>query len=225
MIKRPIFAALLAIVVPVCAAAQQTPPSEPELTLARGLDSAEVVRQLSALPRGEGPAHQWVFRVVYSAAGMAETAAVYWDDPAATEAQQAVGRILVAGARRLPAGTKGDTLTVTAVPGPRAILRTPLERAPRPRNMAQVQAEMVRAAARLAPADPKFRGTQSTVNVRMRVGVDGTPSSIFLVPPTRIAVLDEGATGTAQIMRFHPAMVEGRPAAAWVQIPLVFVVP
>lgn len=61
-----------------------------------------------------------------------------------------------------------------------------------------------------------------TVQLRVRVSVDGQPLEILLANSSGYARLDDAAKDAVKKYRFQPAMRGGKPVEAWVVVPLEF---
>lgn len=63
---------------------------------------------------------------------------------------------------------------------------------------------------------------QGEALVRVRLDPDGTAVEILLWRGSGFALLDKAALAAVRGWHFHPAMRDGRPVAAWVEIPVRF---
>lgn len=223
-ITRILLPALVALASPALLAAQQPAAGETPwqpAAVSDYLDSARVVAELVRLPATREPRHAWVFSIDYTPEGAASGVRMYFTRQEADGPQAEVARILLANARPRPASPVPRAMLITAVPGPRPLLRVPSETAPTGRDASQVNEAMHAAVARLGEQIRELRGRQVIVQVRMRVGENGVPTEASVMSPG-IPELDQEAVRIAQLFRFGASRIEGRPAAAWVQIPLAF---
>lgn len=88
---------------------------------------------------------------------------------------------------------------------------------PRPRNSSAVR----RAMERLYPREARGSGGIAIVQVRFRVDAQGNPSH-FRITSSSDRRFDEVSIEAAGTMRFHPARVDGRAVAVWVELPLAW---
>ena len=72
------------------------------------------------------------------------------------------------------------------------------------------------------PMLARKRGQQGRVTLRLRVGVDGTASSVQIVASSGVASLDEAARKAVSRWRFAPAQRDGRPRATTLDVPVEF---
>lgn len=63
---------------------------------------------------------------------------------------------------------------------------------------------------------------QGEALVRVRLDPDGTAAEILLWRGSGFSLLDRAALAAVRGWHFHPAMRDGRPVAAWVEIPVRF---
>ncbi|MBB4639009.1 energy transducer TonB family protein [Longimicrobium terrae] len=226
-ITHALIPALIALASPALLAAQQTaaaPERWQPAPLSAGLDSAQVAAQLAALPATREPRHAWVFSIEYTPEGTVSGVRMFFTPREPASAQAEVARILLAAARPRAAAPDPQPLVVTAVPGPRPLLRVPHETAPVPRNVSAMESALREGAERILRRDSELQGMQVEVRVRMRVNEDGIPIEANAVSPGADYV-DQEAVRAAQALRFRPSRVEGRPAAVWVVIPLLLQFP
>ena len=75
-----------------------------------------------------------------------------------------------------------------------------------------------------APYPPQaYRdGESGTVMLRVTIGPDGVPGGIALAHSSGSRALDRAAMGAVRSWRFTPAMRDGQPVAATVQIPVAY---
>lgn len=92
-----------------------------------------------------------------------------------------------------------------------------VEEPPRPRNRSAV----VRAMARLYPREAHGMPGTPLVHVRFRVDAEGNTSH-FRITRSSDRRFDEASIEVAETMRFHPARVDGRAVAVWVELPLTW---
>jgi protein TonB len=72
------------------------------------------------------------------------------------------------------------------------------------------------------PIDALRNGESGTVLLRVTVGPDGAPYGIALARTSRSRSLDRAAMSAVRNWRFRPAMRNGQPVAATVQIPVSY---
>ncbi len=72
------------------------------------------------------------------------------------------------------------------------------------------------------PRDAQRRGLSGTVLLRVHVGTDGAPIGIDLVQGSGSRELDRAAVEGVRRWRFAPAMRNGQPVEAAVQVPITF---
>lgn len=72
------------------------------------------------------------------------------------------------------------------------------------------------------PVDALRNGESGTVLLRVTVGPDGVPYGIALAKSSRSRTLDRAAMSAVRSWRFHPAMSNGQPVSATVQIPVSY---
>jgi protein TonB len=72
------------------------------------------------------------------------------------------------------------------------------------------------------PVEALRNGDTGTVLLRVTVGPDGVPSGIALAKSSRSRALDRAAMSAVRSWRFRPAMSNGQPVAATVQIPVSY---
>ncbi len=65
-------------------------------------------------------------------------------------------------------------------------------------------------------------GLEAQVILQMRVDPQGRVQEVKIIRESGVADLDDAALWIGEMMRFEPAQHEGRPVAAWVQIPVTF---
>lgn len=65
-------------------------------------------------------------------------------------------------------------------------------------------------------------GESGTVMLRITVGPDGVPSGIALARSSGSRTLDRAAMGAVKSWRFTPAMRNGQPVSATVQVPVAY---
>jgi protein TonB len=72
------------------------------------------------------------------------------------------------------------------------------------------------------PADALRNGDSGTVLLRVTIGPDGVPHGVALARSSRSRSLDRAAMSAVRTWRFKPAMRDGQPVAATVQIPVSY---
>jgi protein TonB len=72
------------------------------------------------------------------------------------------------------------------------------------------------------PVDALRNGDEGTVLLRITVGADGVPYGIALARSSRSRSLDRAAMSAVRNWRFRPAMRNGQPVPATVQIPVSY---
>jgi protein TonB len=72
------------------------------------------------------------------------------------------------------------------------------------------------------PVEALRNGESGTVLLRVTVGPDGVPNAIALAKSSRSRTLDRAAMSAVRRWRFHPAMSNGQPVSATVQIPVSY---
>lgn len=72
------------------------------------------------------------------------------------------------------------------------------------------------------PVEALRDGDSGTVLLRVTVGTDGVPYGIALAKTSRSRALDRAAMAAVRNWRFRPAMSNGQPVAATVQIPVSY---
>ncbi len=65
-------------------------------------------------------------------------------------------------------------------------------------------------------------GLEAQVVLQMRVDEQGRVQELRIIRESGVADLDDAALWIGEMMRFEPAQFEGRPVAAWVEIPVTF---
>ncbi|MBB4639010.1 TonB family protein [Longimicrobium terrae] len=221
-ITRILLPALAALALPALLAAQEPAGAPAYESVSATVDSAVVAGELARLAAAREPAAEWTFAITWPPSGIASRVQMYFSrqEPAGPQAE--VARILLANARRRPPAREPQIVAITAVPGRRAVLRVPLESQPVPLNRRAIERGIARASERLVRADSGLRATRAVVMVRMRLGADGVPGGITVVPPAGNPEIEQEAVRGAELLRFRPAMIEGRPVAVWIQLPLTF---
>lgn len=66
------------------------------------------------------------------------------------------------------------------------------------------------------------QGLSGKVELRVDVGIDGTVTDVRVLSATAPGVFDEAALGAARQWRFQPALEDGKPVTAALQIPVTF---
>jgi protein TonB len=110
----------------------------------------------------------------------------------------------------------------TVAPAPAA---PPVATAPPPAPMPTVPESAPRLLSSPAPRYPRDaqrRGIGGTVLLRVHVGPDGAPAGIDLVQGSGSHSLDRAAVEAVRRWRFAPAMRDGQPVEAAVQVPITF---
>jgi TonB family protein len=98
------------------------------------------------------------------------------------------------------------------VPGPRLdVSETP----PRIRN----QKALLRQLELNYPPNLRGSGVRGVVRVRIRVNEQGQVTEASVTRSTNLA-LDEATVRAVRVLRFHPATLNGRPVATWVELPI-----
>ena len=72
------------------------------------------------------------------------------------------------------------------------------------------------------PVDAFRNGESGTVMLRVDIGADGVPRSVALARSSGSRSLDRAAMSAVRRWRFRPAMRDGQPVAATVQIPVAY---
>lgn len=72
------------------------------------------------------------------------------------------------------------------------------------------------------PATARIRGFQGETVLRVLVAADGQVRSVTVAASSGHRELDQAALAAVRTWRFQPAIEQGRPVAAWVQVPVVF---
>jgi protein TonB len=115
--------------------------------------------------------------------------------------------------------------TMPAAPPSRPALTAPAAS----RSTPQPSAAIVSAAVDYAsvsrppyPAAAALRGAEGEVLVRVLVGLDGRPARAVLARSSGDRDLDRAALAAVRGWRFRPALSDGAPVAAWVEVPVVF---
>jgi periplasmic protein TonB len=131
-------------------------------------------------------------------------------EPAASDASPAPGPIAGAQPAQLAALPGAESLDSAAPPGP-GVTDPPRYQAggeanPWPRY----------------PAAARRRGIEGEVLVRVAVGLDGRAERVEVLRSSGSALLDKSAVEALERWRFEPARAAGRPAAATVEIPVIF---
>lgn len=80
----------------------------------------------------------------------------------------------------------------------------------------------IRSPAPRYPRSAQRRRESGTVLLRVHVGPDGGVDRVDLVQSSRSRDLDRAASDAVRRWRFRPAMRDGRPVAAAVQVPITF---
>lgn len=114
----------------------------------------------------------------------------------------------------------------TAFPPPVAPApAVPAAPVPAPAPVPAVADTAPRPVSSLAPRYPREalrRGAAGTVVLRVHVGTDGEPQAVDLVQGSGWRELDRAAADAVRRWRFAPAMRDGQPVAASVQVPITF---
>jgi TonB family protein len=90
-----------------------------------------------------------------------------------------------------------------------------VEEMPRAINLATMQRELVR----LYPEHLRNTGWSGQVHVRVRVGATGEVGEPMIVRSSN-ADFDDASLRAVRQLRFHPARLNGRPVAVWVDLPI-----
>lgn len=90
-----------------------------------------------------------------------------------------------------------------------------VEEMPRAINIATLQRELMR----LYPEHLRNTGWSGQVHVRFRVSATGEISDPIVVRSSN-ADFDEASVRAVRHLRFHPARLDGRPVAVWVELPI-----
>jgi protein TonB len=72
------------------------------------------------------------------------------------------------------------------------------------------------------PPDALRRGESGETLLRIHVGIDGVPDDVDLVRGSGSRSLDRAAMEAVRAWRFRPAVSNGQPVAATVQVPIAF---
>jgi TonB family protein len=126
--------------------------------------------------------------------------------------------ILAACALCMPSDTPPHLL-----PFPEDVLKeqsvfTPYHKKPELLNRAEVKKAFVQAYA----AHLRERGLEATVQVWIQLDVDGRTMNVSVAERSKYPELNEAALKVARVMRFSPALKDGRGVATTVQVPFVF---
>ena len=73
------------------------------------------------------------------------------------------------------------------------------------------------------PEDARAKGVEGTVHVRVLVGEDGLVRKATI--SKSIPLLDESAIGAARTAVFKPGLLEHKPVAVWMVIPIEYKLP
>jgi TonB family protein len=90
-----------------------------------------------------------------------------------------------------------------------------VEEMPRPINIGTLQRELMR----LYPEHLRNTGWSGQVHVRFRVSATGEISEPIVVRSSN-ADFDEASVRAVRQLRFHPARLNGRPVAVWLELPI-----
>ena len=125
---------------------------------------------------------------------------------------------------------RSSEITVEAVPGPLDLeppplevvlegpVRTPYQVAPRLLNRADLLGALVAA----YPADLRDAEVEGTPRIWLLVDPQGRVLSRRLHESSGQAELDVAALVAAQVPRFAPALLRGRPVYVWISVPFPF---
>jgi periplasmic protein TonB len=132
----------------------------------------------------------------------------------ASAASASSGEIDVADAEQRP------RLVETAPPPAPPVAEAP----PSPTAAATSRPEPIagRTPAPRYPSRALRRGESGTVLVRVEVGIDGIPRSVSVANGSGSRLLDRAAVDAVERWRFRPALVDGRPVAGTVMVPIEF---
>ena len=120
-------------------------------------------------------------------------------------------------------GTVGIDETRPAAPPPPARAPAPPPTpAPAPVQVATSDPELLGKPSAPYPIRALRDRESGTVMLRVTVAPDGTPSEIGLARSSGSRLLDRAAMGAVKSWRFSPAMRNGQPVAATVQIPVAY---
>lgn len=129
--------------------------------------------------------------------------------------------------RRALAGLLAIAATLAAFPAAAQVAPsegtyrlTPFEVEPALRNAREVE-RVIRAT---YPRELRAAGVSGVVQLRLRIAPNGRPDSVTVVQSSHPG-FDSAAVAVARRMRFRPAEMEGRPVAAWVELPITFEAP
>jgi TonB family protein len=86
---------------------------------------------------------------------------------------------------------------------------------PRPTNVRALRAAL----ARLYPAHLRSPAIQAVVYVRFRAAPDGTVTHAHITESSD-ARFNEATIAAAQVLRYTPARIDGRPVAVWLELPI-----
>jgi protein TonB len=120
-------------------------------------------------------------------------------------------------------GMVGIDETRPAVPAPAApAAPSPAPAAPSAPSMANSDPVPIGKPSAPYPVDALRNGESGTVVLRITVGPDGVPYGIELAQSSHSRSLDRAAMSAVRNWRFKPAMRNGQPAPATVQIPVSY---
>lgn len=221
--------ALSALPVLAAVAGAQPGSTVEEPPLSALVDSAGLVRALTALPVPELPSGMLpIFIVSFDSSGAVKQVEPLGQLPA-SYADPVVAAIR-AHLRPQAASGRAVDLQLRAVAGPEPLVeRAQLVRVDPPRlsNDAAVAGEMERVIASFVSQRGTVSRAAYRAEVSFRVLEDGSVDtlSIQVSRSTEEAGLDHEAARIARVMRFRPATAEGRPVKVRVAVPLTFRMP
>ncbi|MDR7098497.1 protein TonB [Lysobacter niabensis] len=110
-------------------------------------------------------------------------------------------------------------LVETTPPPPPA---APAPPAPPAAAVATAQPQPISTPSPKYPAQALRNGERGTVTVSVEIGADGVPTDVGVARSSGSRQLDRAAVDAVRRWRFRPAMVDGRPTAGRVQVPISF---
>lgn len=132
--------------------------------------------------------------------------------PAADEDRNAPGMVGIDESR--PAPPAAPRAPITPPPSPPIAPSEPMQATTDPVPIGKPSAPY--------PVDALRNGESGTVMLRVTIGADGVPGGIALARSSGTRSLDRAAMSAVKAWRFTPAMRDGQPVAATVQIPVSY---
>lgn len=134
------------------------------------------------------------------------------------------GNTPAAGDENRAPGMVGIDETRPVAPPPTAapVAPPPAPMAPAPPSLANSDPVPIGKPSAPYPVEALRNGESGTVLLRVTVGTDGVPDGIALANSSRSRVLDRAAMSAVRNWRFRPAMRNGQPVPATVQIPVSY---